>query len=287
MHLLVNPHDAIPPDYLAERYTASCQTFIDDFNIDNEQAALRLTNLWLVQNAIDREEWDAHEQAEELIAQQRKEQQCIEADEQHRQQEEEEEQIRQEEHKKNRNKFLPFADVPMSNTPPVIPLPLALHKLRKGEFCELYFFTNKGLADAQVTVHSTDDEALTLMQDEHSLHSFVPLVLAKAKQNVIKDKDLTWQQIDEATHHILTAMNECGWDDQRIQVHLQFWLALGTHSWRHHQDERCQHASSTIRQLHERGGTTPLAPQIPLISNTYNSRSLMTSVQKSSTILLP
>ena len=67
---------------------------------------------------------------------------------------------------------------------------------------------------------------------------FADVVSAKAKQHVIKDKDLTWQQIDEATHCILTAMKECGWDEPCIQAHLQFWIALNTHSWRHHQDER-------------------------------------------------
>ncbi|KAI9568774.1 hypothetical protein HD554DRAFT_1993628, partial [Boletus coccyginus] len=108
--------------------------------------------------------------------------------------------------KKNCSKFLAYTDVPMSSTPPVIPSPLMLCKLCKGEFCELYFFTNKGLADAQVTSHSTDDEALTLIQDDHSLHSFIPLASAKAKQNVIDDKDLLWIQIDEATPRIICAM---------------------------------------------------------------------------------
>ncbi|KAF8121380.1 hypothetical protein EV363DRAFT_1186212 [Boletus edulis] len=212
---LMNPHNAVPPDYLAECHEASRQSLIDDFGITNDQAALRLTNFWLNQNALDREEWDAHIRAEELLAQQCKEQQRVEADKQRRRKEEEEEQARQEECKKNRNKFLPFADVPMSSTPPVIPSPLALRKLHKGEFCELYFFTNKGLMDVQATVHSMDDEALTLMQDDQGLHSFVPLVSAKAKQNVIEDKDLSWQQIDE--HQQIPNFDSVTQHDSKLQ----------------------------------------------------------------------
>jgi hypothetical protein len=260
MRLPSNPYDAVPPDYLVNRYAASRQTFIDDFHISNQQAAQRLTDIWIEQNTIDREEWDAQVEAEALLAEQREEQICVQEEERQRREEEELEQAKQDERKKNRNKFLPFADAPMSATPPVIPSPLALRKLRKGEFCELYFFTNKGLADAQVTSYSADDEALTLVQDEQGMHSFIPIASAKAKQNVVDDKDLTWLQIDKATHRIIQAMRECSWDEARIQAHVEFWIALGSHSWRHHHDERCrraliQYQAVARRRWHDTLGT--------------------------------
>ena len=260
MQIISNPHDALPPDYLAIRYTASRQSLIDAFAITNEEAAQRLTDIWLEQNAIDREEWDAQVEAEAALARQREEQRRTEAEERQRRQEEELEQAKQDERKKNRNKFLPFADAPMSATPPVIPSPLALRKLRKGELCELYFFTNKGLADAQVTSYSADDEALTLVQDDQGMHSFIPIASAKAKQGVIDDKDLTWHQIDEATHRIIQAMRDCGWDEARVQTHVEFWMALGSHAWRHHHDERrkkalIQYQAVARRRWHDTLGT--------------------------------
>ncbi|KAH0833449.1 hypothetical protein J3R83DRAFT_12564 [Lanmaoa asiatica] len=163
MHLNANPHNAVPPDHAADRYAASRQSLIDDFQLTHKQAALRLTNLWRQQNTIDRQDWDAKRQRENLRAEQEELERQAQAEELQRQQDEEEEQARLDERKKNRSKFLQFADVPMSAAPPVIPSPLALRKLCKGEFCELYFFTNKGLADAQVSSYSTDDEALTLI----------------------------------------------------------------------------------------------------------------------------
>jgi len=81
-------------------------------------------------------------------------------------------------------------------------------------FLELYFFTNKGLADAQAYSPSMDDEALAITQDDHGLHSFVPVAAARAKQSVVEDKDLTWAQINEATHCMLQAMKENGWDQK-------------------------------------------------------------------------
>lgn len=50
-------------------------------------------------------------------------------------------------------------------------------KLRKGEFCEVYFFMNKGLAEADSTLHSVDDEALAIVQDKNGLYSFIPAAM--------------------------------------------------------------------------------------------------------------
>ena len=187
---------------------------------------------------INQEEWDTQVEAEAALARQQEEQRHIKAEERQRRQEEELEQAKQDEQKKNHNKFLSFTDAPMSSTPPVISSPLALHKLCKGELCELYFFTNKGLADAQVTSYSADDEVLTLVQDDQGMHSFIPIASAKAKQGIIDNKDLTWHQIDEATHRIIQAMRDCGWNEPCVQTHVKFWMALGSHVWCHHHHER-------------------------------------------------
>jgi hypothetical protein len=50
-------------------------------------------------------------------------------------------------------------------------------------------------------------------------------------------KDLTWVEVDEAAPRLLQAMRENGWDGERIQSHLQFWMALGSHEYRHDSDE--------------------------------------------------
>ncbi|KAF8548185.1 hypothetical protein OG21DRAFT_1489606 [Imleria badia] len=183
-----NLHNANPPDYASDRYAPARQHFIDNYGISHAQATQRLLDLWTTQNLLDRQDCDGLQEACAMQSHQEQEQACIQRDEAERLclQEEEE--------------FLPFADVPPPLTIPITPSPLALGKLHKGKFVFLYFFTNKGLADAQSISHSTDEDAYVLLPDEKGLHSFIPIASARAKQSVIEHQDLTWVQINEATH---------------------------------------------------------------------------------------
>lgn len=147
----------------------------------------------------------------------------------------------------------------MSFTP--LPSSLATCKIRKGDYVELFYFTNFGLAEAEMTAHSVDDEALTLTRDGEGLHSFILVAAAKTKDSVIQDKDLTWAQIDEAAPRMLQAMKENGWDDERVQSHLKFWMALSAHGYRHSPDEYGKHAliayqAFSRRRWHDTLGTT-------------------------------
>lgn len=118
-------------------------------------------------------------------------------------------------------------------TIPTNPSPHALWKLWKGEYIKLHFFTNKGLAEAQSISHSVDNDALALTQDEHGVHSFIPISAAKAKEDITPNHELTWLQIDKATHCMLQAMKECGWGNDHTDTHLHFWMNLSTHEWCH------------------------------------------------------
>ncbi|KIK78830.1 hypothetical protein PAXRUDRAFT_16662 [Paxillus rubicundulus Ve08.2h10] len=126
----------------------------------------------------------------------------------------EEEAAHEEERKKNHNKFLPLNNVKVTSTVPITPSPHALHKLQKGKYVKLHYFTNKGLAKAQSISHSVDNDALTLMQD---------------KQNTLVCPNCC----DEATHCLLQAMKECGWEDDCVNAHLHFWMNLSAHEWQH------------------------------------------------------
>ena len=241
-NIMQNPHEATPPDYGLDRFLPARQPLVDDFNISHEEASQRLLAICQMQNALDRQEWDAQQEVLAQEAHRAREQQQQQDDERARVQTEEQEVALQEERKKNRTKFLPFADMQISTATPVLPSSLTLRKLHKGEYCELYFFTNKGLADAQACLCSMDDKALAITQDDHGLHSFIPVVAARAKHSVIEDKDLTWAQLDEATHCLLQAMKENGCDQKWLEAHLSFWMALGAHEWRHDSEETARRA---------------------------------------------
>ncbi|KIK72026.1 hypothetical protein PAXRUDRAFT_22491 [Paxillus rubicundulus Ve08.2h10] len=124
------------------------QPLVDNFNITHEQAAQRLTNIWQAQNLIERQEWNL-QQEENDEANRLDQERCQKQQEEcQRLLEEEQELARQEEQKKNRNKFLPYNKVPISSAILKLPSALAVHKLKKGDYVEMYHFTNKGLAKA-------------------------------------------------------------------------------------------------------------------------------------------
>ncbi|KIK73042.1 hypothetical protein PAXRUDRAFT_21293 [Paxillus rubicundulus Ve08.2h10] len=212
------------------------QPLVDDFNITHEQAAQRLTNIWQAQNLVESQEWDLqqkeNDEANRLGQEwhQKQEEECRHL------LEEEQELARQEEQKKNRNKFLLYNKVPISSAIPKLPSALTVHKIKKGDYVEVYHFTNKGLAKVEVSSRSLNDDAFALTKDNNSHHSFIPIAAAKAKETIIPDKDHMWAEIDEAAPRLLLAMKENGWDKERVQSHLQFLMALSAHKFRHDAD---------------------------------------------------
>ncbi|KAI6100516.1 hypothetical protein F5141DRAFT_988078, partial [Pisolithus sp. B1] len=124
----------------------------------------------------------------------------------------------------------------------IIPSPIVVHKLHKGDFVELYYFTNKGLRNAELSMHSANDEALALLQMGDGLHSFIPLMATQAKGTITADEDLSWEEFAEAAHQLATAMRENEWPEDRIDSHIKFWLMLEGHAWRHGHCEISKHA---------------------------------------------
>ncbi|KIJ13889.1 hypothetical protein PAXINDRAFT_13215 [Paxillus involutus ATCC 200175] len=103
----------------------------------------------------------------------------------------------------------------------IIPSPDALNKLRKREYCELYYFTDLG-------------ESSKLLSTNNDAPSFsVPLPSPKAKESIIKDEDLTWGQFTQAHPRMAAAMRECGWPEERAQTLIDFWMAIESSDWCH------------------------------------------------------
>ncbi|KAL4063389.1 hypothetical protein V8B97DRAFT_2026431 [Scleroderma yunnanense] len=213
-NLAQNPYEAALPNYLLDHFFPTRQPLVEGFDIMQEEVAQHLMAIWQAQNTLDCQKWDAEQQ-------------------QHAQ-EEEHNAILWDEQKKNWNKFLPFADTQISIMPPILSSSLALWKLCKGKYCKLFFLPTKTWLMPKLS--------LALTQDDQGLHTFIPIVATRVKQSVIEDKDLSWAQIDESTHHILQAMKENRWDQKHIDSHLQFWMALGAHEWRHDPDKTTKQA---------------------------------------------
>ncbi|KAI6144279.1 hypothetical protein BKA82DRAFT_3983119 [Pisolithus tinctorius] len=193
-----DPNQVVCLDFSTEEYNEACLQLVSD-TIDNEQAAQILGSLWEINNNKERAQW-AVQRADEARRVQEANKQAVE---EHAEEQchacEEEEAAHLEEQKKYKAKFTPIHNVkaPTSTSP----LLYASRKLLKGEYCELYFFTNASLAEAEsfnpsvvagvLHLQHVDDEALTLLKADNGQHLWVPTSTMRDKSSVIKDKDLS------------------------------------------------------------------------------------------------
>ena len=189
-----NPHKAAVPDYSIVRFEATQLPLINAFNVTHKEAAECLTDISRAQNQLDRQEWDRVLTEEAQAQWDALKQQRLNSEDLLHTEQEEQENAKREDQKKNCSKFVPFPDTPIPSTTLVIPSPLAACKLCKGKFCELYFFTNKGLAEAEALSHLIDDEALSIVQDKNSVKTWIGL-LAKTPETRSSVGHATWPQL--------------------------------------------------------------------------------------------
>ncbi|KAI6141131.1 hypothetical protein EDD17DRAFT_1499303 [Pisolithus thermaeus] len=223
---------AVHPDFSLEDFSDACLQLTNN-TIDDEQVAGILGILWDIQNAKDVQRWNACREEETQMARDLAEQAAEELAQHQRCLRDEEEAILAEEDKKNKAKYAPVPDIEVPSGPVNIPAPYATHKLKKGEYCKLYFFTNVGLAEAESFNASINDEALTLLKADNGQHVWVPVSNSRDKLAVIKDKDLTWEQFGEAAVCLMNTMREHDWQKDRVNMHVKFWTALEEHPWCH------------------------------------------------------
>jgi hypothetical protein len=53
------------------------------------------------------------------------------------------------------------------------------------------------------------------------------------KTVITKDKNLSWEEFNEAAPCMINAMKQQEWLEDRINLHISFWTALQNHCWRH------------------------------------------------------
>jgi hypothetical protein len=221
-----NPHLAIIPDFtLAEHEEA--RAHLVTVGLTNEQAAHSLAALWTISNNAAREYWNNRLQQVEA-------ERCRRA---------EGDAARLEERKKNKSKYAPVRRANVPSDPVILPSPYATRKLGTGGFCELYYFTNKGLKDARKSSTIAEPEALVMMPSTNGLHSSISAGAVKdPKSAVTKDENISWEEFNESTPRMISAMKVHDWPQDRIDMHIQFWSALQTHRWRHALDPLKQRA---------------------------------------------
>ncbi|KAG2068725.1 hypothetical protein BDR04DRAFT_972887, partial [Suillus decipiens] len=159
-HIHNDPNLNTCPDYASEDF-ANTQAHLVNENTTDEQAVQLLRNIWQTNNTLDKCLWQ--QQADD-DRKERAHLQCMEEDEQDCLNQEwanEEEDACKEERKKNKHKYIPIQKSGILDDLAIIPCSYALCKLDKGEYLELWYFTNDGLNEALVK-KMVDDDAMIL-----------------------------------------------------------------------------------------------------------------------------
>ncbi|KAG0699047.1 hypothetical protein DFH29DRAFT_983652 [Suillus ampliporus] len=214
--MLDNPNEAVLPDFTTVEHRDERARLLADGVADEELAAQLLAALWTMSNNAAKAAWAEQVERAARIAEDA--QRLADKEEQERQValEEEQEAARKEEHKKNKAKFAPVATA------------------KAGDYCELYYFTNKGLREARKNLVSSEPQGMILMASQDGQQTWVNADETRDPKSVItKDKNISWEQFNEAAPRMITAMKQHEWPKDRVEMHIMFWTALQNHRWRH------------------------------------------------------
>ncbi|KAG1742889.1 hypothetical protein EDB19DRAFT_1633627 [Suillus lakei] len=226
-----DPNEDVRPDFTTEEHEPARQQLIND-GLTEEQAACSLVSLWNITNNTTKDCWALKQQRLRAIClhEDKDAEQCLQL------LRDKEDAARLEERKKNKNKYEP----------------LRHNKLKAGEFCEMHYFTNKGLDDAKTAVLVADPDALVMLPSANGIHTCVLAAAVKDPKAsaIVRDENLTWEEFNEAAPHMINMMKVYDWPEDRVDMHIQFWLALQSHHW-HHANDHLKQCALLLYQLQQ------------------------------------
>ena len=228
-----DPTNVPCPDFAGAAYAAVRQAMSANGQITNEQAAEQLTAAWNQTHAQDVENWNLQVQAD--IAEQEELTRLAEEEEARRRADDErEKEEERKEQEKKRPKINDFDETKMV-ADHVMPRPsqFAIGKLKSFSYIELWYFTDEGCAEAQVSSRAQSDDAYGLTKVD-DLVALKPVASVKASRNVIQDADLTWRQMNVGKNTMLRFMDLCDWPQKHVQSLAHFYFNIELEPMRSH-----------------------------------------------------
>lgn len=235
-----DPNLNICPNYADDTFI-NTRLQLTNENITEAQAIVILRNIWQAGNTADKAQWQAQRE-EDRERQENIER--LEDEEQARQEQDrrdEDEAARKEDRKKNKYKYtvVPDLDVPLKTV--ILPSSYATRKLDKGDYVELWYFTNDGLDDAKLK-SSVDEDAMIMATLTGGDTAWVSAASTRNAGAVIDDQNLTFEDFCQACPRIITAMQEASWPVDRVTMMAMFWRNLQVHDFRSMRDPQAQKA---------------------------------------------
>lgn len=108
------------------------------------------------------------------------------------------------------------------------PSAYALNKLELFDYIELWYFSTEGCTDASINLHSTNKDTFELIHSDNTvaIHS---IVSSATLHNVVRDQDLTWEQMLMVKNNYLKHLHLAAWPDKHIQALSDFFFQLEMH----------------------------------------------------------
>ncbi|KAJ8588645.1 hypothetical protein M405DRAFT_901876 [Rhizopogon salebrosus TDB-379] len=155
-----DPNLNICPDFASPDF-ADARAQLTNDGMAEEQSIILLRTVWEATNNSAKLQWQAQVEIdkEQHDVLQRRNQE--EQDKKEWQRLEEEEAAHKEERKRNKHKYTPIQDCGVPIEGSIVPSSYATRKLEKGEFVELWYFTNEGLGEAH-SKKTIDDDAMIM-----------------------------------------------------------------------------------------------------------------------------
>jgi hypothetical protein len=101
--------------------------------------------------------------------------------------------------KKNKSKYAPVCNIEIPSNLVILPCQYTIRKMKSGEYCKLFYFTNSGLEEASRATFTVDEDALIMLPTSDGLHKWIPAGAARdPKVHIVKDENLTWEQFNKA-----------------------------------------------------------------------------------------
>ncbi|KAG1889764.1 uncharacterized protein F5891DRAFT_987233 [Suillus fuscotomentosus] len=230
--LHADPNSEQCPDFASAEFQSSRAPLLSPTS-DDAQAAATLRTIWTATNATLKAKWQLQLDAEalELTEQQRL------RDEAEAQRLEAQAQLdattADEDRKKNRIHHIPIPSRPRPKraAESFLVSDFALRKLDKAQFVELYYWTNKGLADARLNFLTTDDDSMVPSAAADGSTSWIAASVARPAAGVIADHLLAPLDFSRAIPRFIASLEQRGWEDSRIVMLANFFGALMLHNY--------------------------------------------------------
>ncbi|KAG1732843.1 hypothetical protein EDD22DRAFT_1051417 [Suillus occidentalis] len=218
-----DPNFNVCPDYASDVFENTRAQLINE-NTNEEQAVQLLTNIWETNNNADKIAWQRQVAADR---EERLHREQLEEEEQDRLEQvraQEEETTRKEDRKKNKHKYIPIlaTGIPDDAATSIAPCAYAIKKLDKGEYVELWYFTNDGLDEVN-RKETVDDDAMIMSTLADGSTAWVSAASTRNARAVINDENLPFEEFCQACPRMLTAMEEADWPEDRTRMMARFW----------------------------------------------------------------